>query len=84
MDKITSAILSDCTITETLGYPIVTVSGKNEVRIENHKGISEYVCDAITVVGKKYNIRVSGLGLTIKSMNSDALIITGEINAITF
>ncbi|MDR2606399.1 MAG: YabP/YqfC family sporulation protein [Oscillospiraceae bacterium] len=82
--QISSALLSDCTVSESLGYPIVTISGRAQVCIENHRGISEYENEAVTVLSGKYDIRVTGLNLTIRSMNTDTLVITGDINAVTF
>jgi len=69
-------------VAETLGLPIITISGKNEAIIENHKGITEYEHTAITVRAAKSDIRVIGRNLGIKTMDNSSLTITGEIDAV--
>jgi sporulation protein YqfC len=89
MEQISQFIKRDGVAAESLGFPVVTISGKGEVCVENHRGISEYESGAITIRGGgplasgRYNIRVTGTGLEIRSMSSDTLIISGEIDGVT-
>jgi sporulation protein YqfC len=71
-------------LAEVAGLPIVTLNGRSEAVIENHRGVSEYETTAITVRGGKYDIRVTGENLTINAMNSEKLTILGAIDAVTF
>jgi sporulation protein YqfC len=89
MEHITDFLRYDGLVAETLGMPIVTISGRGEVRIENHLGISEYESGAITVRGgaptasRRFDIRITGSELEIRSMSSDVLVISGVIHAVT-
>lgn len=67
---------------ETTGLPKVEVTGRHEVRMENHKGILAYGREEIIVSGGKVLIKVRGDGLELKAMSGDELLITGTITAV--
>ena len=67
---------------EATGLPRVEVTGRHEVRMENHKGILAYGREEIIVSGGKLLIKVKGDGLELKAMNGDELLITGTVTAV--
>ncbi|WP_132280502.1 sporulation protein YqfC [Natranaerovirga hydrolytica] len=68
----------------TLGASLVTVTGKNEVYIENYKGIVEYDSDYIKLSTKKGQIELRGKRLLINYLTNDEMKITGRISNISF
>lgn len=67
---------------EATGLPRVEVTGRHEVRMENHKGILAYGREEIIVSGGKLLIKVKGDELELKAMNGDELLITGTVTAV--
>lgn len=67
---------------ETVGLPRVELTGRHEVRMENHKGILAYGKEEIIISGGKLMIRVRGEGLELKAMNGSELLITGAVTSI--
>ena len=55
-----------------------------ELRMENHRGISYYSDTEIRISGGRSEIRVQGLELTLRAMNSRELLITGRILQLEF
>lgn len=67
---------------EAAGLPRVEVTGRHEVRMENHRGILAYGREEIIVSGGKLLIKVKGEGLELKAMNGEELLITGRVAAV--
>lgn len=67
---------------EATGLPRVEVTGRHEVRMENHKGILAYGREEIIVSGGKLLIKVKGDELELKAMNGDELLIAGTVTAV--
>ena len=67
---------------ETVGLPRVELTGRHEVRMENHKGILAYGREEILVSGGKLIVRVKGEGLELKAMNASELLITGTVASV--
>ena len=67
---------------EVVGLPRVELTGRGELRMENHRGILAYGQEEILVSGGKLLIRVRGSELELKAMNAGELLITGTILAI--
>lgn len=66
------------------GAPIITAMGRNEVCIENYKGILEYNDNLIKILSKIGIIRVEGKNLNISYFTNDEMRITGLVSAITY
>lgn len=66
------------------GAPILTAMGRNEVCIENYKGILEYNDTFVKVLSKIGIIRVEGKNLNIPYFTNDEMRITGLVSAITY
>ena len=67
---------------EVVGLPRVELTGRGELRMENHRGILAYGQEEILVSGGRLLIRVRGSDLELKAMTGDELLITGTILAV--
>ena len=80
-------------IAETLQMPFDTLSsgitqiellGNSEAVVEGCKGILEYDDNIIRIAIHKMEVKFSGMDLSIKSLNSESVIIEGQISGIEF
>ena len=67
---------------EAAGLPRIEVVGRNELRMENHKGILAYGEEETVISGGGLLVRVRGSGLTLRAMTGEELLLTGEIAAV--
>ena len=66
------------------GLPIVTITGKNEIYVENYKGIIEYGKCCIKIQTKVCRITFSGKNLEIVYYTNVDMKITGEIESVCY
>ncbi len=66
------------------GLPIVTVTGRNEVYVENYKGIIEYGKCCIKIQTKVCRVIFSGKNLEIVYYTNVDMKITGEIESVCY
>ena len=66
------------------GLPIVTVTGKNEIYVENYKGIIEYGKCCIKIQTKVCRITFLGKNLEIVYYTNVDMKITGDIESIGY
>ena len=66
------------------GAPIITATGRNELCLENYKGIIEYNGNLIKVQTKLCKICIEGKQLNILYFTEDEMRITGYIQAIYY
>lgn len=66
------------------GAPIVTATGRNEICLENYKGIIEYNGSLIKIQTKACKICIEGKQLNILYFTEDEMRITGQIQAIYY
>jgi sporulation protein YqfC len=66
------------------GAPIITATGRNELSLENYKGIIEYNGNLIKVQTKLCRICIEGKQLNILYFTEDEMRITGYIQAIYY
>ena len=66
------------------GAPIITITGRNEICLENSKGIIEYDNNKIKVQSKACKICIEGKQLNILFFTQDEMRITGYIQAIYY
>ena len=64
------------------GGSCVRIVGRDEVYVENHRGILSYGEDEILLSGGRVMIRVRGTSLRLRSMTAEDLVITGLIAAV--
>ncbi len=67
-----------------LGASIITVTGENDVFVENYKGILQYSDDLILLQGKNRRIELKGKNLTIVYYTNEDMKIRGMIETISF
>lgn len=67
---------------EAAGLPRVEVTGRHEVRMENHRGILAYGREEIIISGGKVIVKIVGDGLELKAMNAAELLITGTVTSV--
>lgn len=66
------------------GAPIITATGRNELCLENYKGIIEYNGNLIKVQTKQCRICIEGKHLNILYFTQDEMRISGYIQAIYY
>lgn len=64
----------------TLNLPLITLLGKEEMTIENHKGILVYDDNNIKVSTKIGTLIIDGKNLELKQLTGEILVILGEIS----
>lgn len=67
-----------------LGVPILTMTGRLELCIENYRGIIEYTDALIRVQSKSGQIKVSGKRMQIEYYTNDEMKITGQIQSVEY
>ena len=60
----------------------VELIGRQELRMEGHRGILSYGPEEIHISGGKLVLRVRGRELELRAMNAGELLITGEISGV--
>jgi len=66
------------------GAPIITATGRNEISLENYKGLIEFNNELIKVQTKQCRICIEGKHLNILYFTEDEMRITGYIQAIYY
>ena len=61
------------------GTPKVTLTGAEQVLVENHRGILAYTDGLVEVTGRGGLIRIRGEKLLLRAMDSEMLLVTGNI-----
>ena len=86
MFQVRSKIAEKLNIPEDIseGLPIVTVTGKFEVYVENYKGIIEYGKNCIRIQTKSCRICFTGRNLEIVYYTNADMKITGELESICY
>ncbi len=67
-----------------LGLPKVTMIGKLEIYIENHKGIIEYSKEIIRINTSLGVLKITGKEMNIKNIITEEVSIIGEIISVEF
>lgn len=66
------------------GLPIVTVTGKREVYVENYRGIIEYGTTIIRIHAKECRITFTGKNLEIVYYTNVDMKIVGDLESINY
>lgn len=66
------------------GAVIVTAMGKNQVLIENYKGIIEYTTERVRLQTRNCQVTVAGKRLIIEYYTNEEMKITGFIQGILY
>ncbi len=67
-----------------LDLPKVTIIGRNELYLENHRGIIEYGLNRLRVNLSRGFLEVEGKNLEINVLMPEEMKITGEVKSIKF
>lgn len=84
--SIAEKLITICSIPKevALGLPIITISGRSEVIVENYNGIIEYDDKVIRLRTKSGQLKISGIGLNIIYYGNDEMKITGKITIVEY
>ncbi len=77
---------------ETLEFPkdlmygavLLTATGREELLVENYRGIIEYTTESIRLQAKDCRIAISGKSLNIQYYTNEEMKITGIIKSIVY
>lgn len=67
-----------------LNLPLISLTGKEELSIENYKGIMEYGEETIRVNTAAGTIKIQGKELLLKQLTAECIVITGAILRVEF
>ena len=66
------------------GLPIVTITGKNEIYVENYKGVILYECSCIKIQTPNCRITFQGKELEIVYYTNVDMKIIGELESMSY
>lgn len=67
-----------------LDLPKLTVIGRNEIHLENHRGIIEYSLNRVRVNLSRGYLELEGSDFEIKALLPDEMLIVGEIRVVRY
>ena len=67
-----------------LNLPLITLIGREEVTIENYKGILEYSEETVRIGTAAGVLRITGRELCLKQLSAECMVVTGKIEEIRF
>ena len=80
--EITSALALPKEI--VLNLPLITMFGKEELNLENYKGVIEYTSERIRINTSIGVLKIEGRNLLLKQVTSENISVTGGIVIIEF
>lgn len=79
-----AAELSEIPKDVVLGLPVVTLTGQQELHLENYRGILEYTDVLIRIQTKVGQIKIAGKNLQVAYYTNDEMKVTGRITAVQY
>lgn len=67
-----------------LGVPVLQITGREEIRLENYRGIQEYTEELIRIQTRTGQIRLEGKRLKVEYYTNDEMKVTGWIQSIEY
>ena len=67
-----------------LGLPILTITGTNDLCVENYRGMTEYTDQIIRLQSKSGQIKITGKKLEVIYYTNDEMKIHGHIRTIEY
>lgn len=67
-----------------LDLPKITIIGRNEVYLENHRGIIEYQPNRLRINLTRGFLEIEGSDLEIKALMADEISINGQVNSVKY
>lgn len=86
-DKLLRSRMADATEVPkelVLSLPVLTAKGRQEIQLENYRGIQEYTQELIRVNVRGGQIRLTGRRLSIDYYTNTEMKITGWISSIEY
>jgi sporulation protein YqfC len=65
-----------------MGLPRITVLGDIQMIVENHRGIIEYTAERVRIGTGSGELRVTGSGLTLRTIFPEEISVDGKIRSI--
>jgi sporulation protein YqfC len=86
IDKLKRNISDVAQISEDIffGYPKAALIGRNKVIISNYKSLIKFYNDYILVNTKIGKLEVLGMGLNIKIIDEESIVLEGEVEKVGF
>lgn len=75
-----SGVLKDV----AMGLPILTITGTNDLCVENYRGMTEYTDQIIRLQSKSGQIKITGKKLEVIYYTNDEMKIHGHIRTIEY
>ena len=67
-----------------LNLPLISLVGREEITIENYKGILEYGEETVRISTAAGILRMQGQGLCLKQLSAECIVMTGKIERVEF
>lgn len=67
-----------------LNLPLVSLIGREEVTIENYKGILEYGEETVRIGTVAGILQIEGKGLCLKQLTAECMVVTGCVEKLEF
>lgn len=67
-----------------MGFPILTITGTNDLCVENYRGMTEYTDQIIRLQSKSGQIKITGKKLEVIYYTNDEMKIHGHIRTIEY
>lgn len=67
-----------------LNLPLITLVGREEITIENYKGILEYGAEAVRIGTAAGTLQMKGRNLCLKQLSAECMVVTGQIEELRF
>ena len=67
-----------------LNLPLITLIGREEVTIENYKGILEYSEETVRIGTAAGVLRLTGKDLCLKQLSGECMVVAGKIEELRF
>ena len=67
-----------------LNQPLISLVGREEVTIENYRGILEYGDEMVRIGTAAGILRLTGKGLCLKQLSAECMVVTGMVEKVEF
>jgi sporulation protein YqfC len=67
-----------------LNLPLITLVGREEVTIENYRGILEYSEEMVRIGTAAGVLCLKGNGLCLKQLSAECMVVTGKVDFLGF
>ena len=68
----------------TMNLPLITVTGSEQVSVENFKGVIEYTAERVRINTPCGVLKITGRGLTLKQITSENILVVGSVTGLEY